>query len=83
MIRNSTILLTCPVSALPPPQITWYKDGLEMKYSEMGDRFVWREGGRLLEIYQSTVDDTARYRCVARNLAGTSEKDIDIQVQGE
>ncbi len=36
----------------------------------------------MLEIRGARVSDTARYACVARNLAGETERITDIVVQG-
>ena len=37
----------------------------------------------MLTIKRATLADTARYSCVARNLAGEKEKVTDIAVQGK
>ena len=42
---------------------------------------ITREG-KVLQIRKATRADTARYSCVARNLAGEKEKVTDIAVQG-
>ena len=41
------------------------------------------DGGKILEIKAVTVKDTAKYMCIARNLAGESEKTFDLDVHGE
>ena len=38
--------------------------------------------GRILEIVRASVKDTARYTCIARNQAGQTEKNFDLDVQG-
>ena len=31
----------------------------------------------------SEIDDTGTYRCIAENVAGETEKDFELDVQGE
>ena len=38
--------------------------------------------GKVLKIIGAEVRDTARYMCVARNLAGETEKSFDLDIQG-
>ena len=40
------------------------------------------KNGKILEITGTEVTDTARYMCVARNLAGETEKSFDLNIQG-
>ena len=81
--QGGTTKLYCPADAIPPPQITWYKNDVEMRPEEFGDRIVILDGGRELIFYGAQIKDTAHYSCVARNLAGETKKDFDLEVQGE
>ena len=83
IVRDGTTKLVCPADAIPPPQITWYKNDVEMRPEEFGDRIVILDAGRELIIYAAQTGDTAHYTCVARNLAGETKKDFDLEVQGE
>jgi len=69
------------VHAVPVPQITWYKNGDELPLDGT-DKYLLSRDGRELEIMAASIDDTARYTCVARNLAGQVEKNIDLTVHG-
>ena len=40
VVSGNTIKLTCPVSAIPPPQITWYKNGQELRVEHLDERYV-------------------------------------------
>ena len=82
VIQNDTIILSCPAESIPPPQITWYKNGDELVEDDLDDRITILNDGRELEISVADVDDTARYTCVARNLAGELEKNFDLDVDG-
>jgi hemicentin len=80
VIQNETVRMLCPVHAIPTPQITWYKNGEEVIEEYLEDRVKILNGGQELEISSSDIDDTARYTCVARNLAGETEKNFDLDV---
>jgi len=73
--------LRCSVHAIPEPQITWYKNGVSQPLDGAGGHLLSRDGRRL-EITAASVDDAARYTCIARNLAGEVEKHIDLSVHG-
>ena len=83
VVRDGTVKLLCPADAIPPPQITWYKNGKELTHDMFGERIVVLDGGRELIIYSADIKDTARYTCIASNLAGETEKNFDLDVQGE
>ena len=38
--------------------------------------------GKVLEIIGAEVKDSAHYMCVARNLAGETEKSFNLDIQG-
>ncbi len=83
VIMNETVRMYCPANAIPPPQITWFKNGVEIDFDRNeGDRVKILNDGKMLEIQLSEIGDTARYTCIARNLAGESEKNFDLDVQG-
>ena len=69
------------VHAVPAPQITWYKNGDELRL-DGADKYLLSRDGRELVITAASIDDTARYTCVARNLAGEIEKNFDVVVHG-
>ena len=69
------------VHAVPSPQITWYKNGDELRL-DGDDKYLLSRDGRELVITAASVDDAARYTCVARNLAGEIEKNFDLVVHG-
>jgi len=75
------VRLRCIVHAIPDPQITWYKNGRELRLDD-ADKYLLSRDGRQLDIRRASVDDTARYACIARNLAGEAEKTFDVKVHG-
>lgn len=80
IIVNRTMLLECPVGGVPPPQVTWLKNG-EALVPRPGIRFL--SNGRQVEISRTQVTDAARYTCVAKNEAGELRKNYDLEVLGK
>jgi len=80
VIQNRTVLLECPVSGIPPPEVTWLRNGdalsLEAHMRLLSD-------GRQLEIRRAQEMDTARYTCIASNEAGQLEQNFHLQILGE
>ena len=63
--------------------MTWFKDNIELRDADFADGHLnMFDLGRKLQINNAGVDDSARYSCVARNLAGESEKNFDVNVLG-
>ena len=71
------------VNSYPEPQITWYKNGEELRV-DFGDsgKYQMSSDGRELIIANKNIDDTARYTCIARNLAGEAQKNFDVEIHG-
>ena len=46
-------------------------------------RYSVSEDGKELTIMLSEIDDTGTYRCIAENVAGETEKDFELDVQGK
>ncbi|XP_075041291.1 hemicentin-2 [Mixophyes fleayi] len=72
---NQPVLLECQSSAVPPPTITWLKDGRPLP-RRPGIRVI--ENGRHLQIDQAQLRDGGRYTCEASNDAGRSEKHYNV-----
>ncbi|NXF12445.1 HMCN1 protein, partial [Smithornis capensis] len=67
VIVNNPLSLSCETSAVPPPVLTWYKDGSPLSSS---DKVLILPGGRVLQIPRAQARDAGRYTCVAVNEAG-------------
>lgn len=63
----------------PPPEFKWYKNNVEIVPD---GRIFLTNAGRSLTIARSIVEDEARYRCVAKNVAGEVDKYFELDVQG-
>ncbi|XP_055255516.1 hemicentin-2 isoform X3 [Moschus berezovskii] len=75
---NSTLTLECECRAVPPPTISWYKDGQPVTPNQ---RVHILGEGRLLQIQPTQVSDSGRYLCVATNVAGEDDQDFNVLIQ--
>ncbi|XP_061289826.1 hemicentin-2 isoform X2 [Bos javanicus] len=75
---NSTLTLECESWAVPPPTISWYKDGQPVTPNQ---RVHILGEGRLLQIQPTQVSDSGRYLCVATNVAGEDDQDFNVLIQ--
>ena len=58
VVKNKVAVLRCPVQGIPLPNITWLKNGEEIKQS---DRVRLLMSGRQLELSLARETDTALY----------------------
>lgn len=80
VIRNS-LFISCPMSGIPPPKITWYKNG-EVISPELDPNIRTFADGRRLELTSARVTDTGLYRCEGVNVAGSSQNEYELEVYG-
>uniref|UniRef100_A0A493TWE9 Hemicentin-1 n=1 Tax=Anas platyrhynchos platyrhynchos TaxID=8840 RepID=A0A493TWE9_ANAPP len=77
VIVNNPLSLYCETNAVPPPVLTWYKDGYLLSSS---DKVLILPGGRVLQIPRVQAEDAGRYMCVAVNEAGEDSIHYDVRV---
>ncbi|XP_069497466.1 hemicentin-1 isoform X2 [Ambystoma mexicanum] len=77
VILNNPISLFCESNAVPPPTLTWYKDGYPLSSS---DKVLILPGGRVLQIPRAQASDAGRYTCVAVNEAGEDSIHYDVRI---
>ncbi|NWU93884.1 HMCN1 protein, partial [Upupa epops] len=77
VVVNNPLSLYCETNAVPPPVLTWYKDGYPLSSS---DKVLILPGGRVLQIPRVQAEDTGRYMCVAVNEAGEDSIHYDVRV---
>lgn len=78
-IQNTPLVINCPISGVPTPNITWYKDGEVISTS---NHVTISTNGRRLTVTDTKVDDSGSYKCVGENTAGTEEKTFFVKVNG-
>uniref|UniRef100_A0A803W8Y0 Hemicentin 1 n=1 Tax=Ficedula albicollis TaxID=59894 RepID=A0A803W8Y0_FICAL len=77
VIVNNPLSLYCETNAVPPPVLTWFKDGHPLSSS---DRVLILPGGRVLQVARARAGDAGRYACVAVNEAGQDSIHYDVRV---
>uniref|UniRef100_A0A3Q3K3Y4 Hemicentin 1 n=1 Tax=Monopterus albus TaxID=43700 RepID=A0A3Q3K3Y4_MONAL len=75
VIEGGLIILVCESSGIPPPSLTWRKDG---KCVCLCDKIL--SGGRQLQISSAERTDAASYTCTASSAAGTTSKVYSLHV---
>ncbi|XP_041073902.1 alpha-protein kinase 3-like isoform X2 [Polyodon spathula] len=70
--EDCNVKFSCVVSGFPEPELTWYKDDMEMdRYCGLPKYEIFRNGKtHSLHIYNCTEDDAAIYQVSARNSKG-------------
>ncbi|KAL4658729.1 alpha-protein kinase 3 isoform X1 [Arapaima gigas] len=70
--ENCNAKFTCVISGYPEPELTWYKDDMEMdRYCGLPKYEIFRDGmTHTLHIYNCTEEDAAIYQASARNNKG-------------
>ncbi|XP_078498867.1 hemicentin-1 [Lissotriton helveticus] len=77
VLVNKTAVIECLATGNPAPKILWQKDGQHVE-EDSQHRFL--SNGRTLQILNSQITDTGRYVCVAENIAGSSKKNFNFNV---
>ncbi|EHA98367.1 Hemicentin-1, partial [Heterocephalus glaber] len=79
VLENASLTLQCLASGVPPPDVSWFK-GRHPIRAQTG--VMVSADGRSLRIEQAQLSDTGSYRCVASNVAGSTELQYGLQVNG-
>ncbi|XP_035392059.1 hemicentin-1 [Electrophorus electricus] len=77
-VVNSSVRLRCDTTGVPPPSISWFRDGLPLQSNA---RHHIQEEGKVLQIMDIQVSDMAGYLCVAENKIGAVQKLYSLSVQ--
>ncbi|XP_007935886.1 hemicentin-1 [Orycteropus afer afer] len=77
VLQNRQVTLECKSDAVPPPVITWLKNG---EWLQATPRVRILSGGRYLQINNADLSDTANYTCVASNIAGETTREFILTV---
>lgn len=72
VLKNEKFEAECTAKGNPLPSLSWVKDGIIVVESP--------QSNLKLRVEYADVSDAGTYTCIARNLAGHSEKDINIEV---
>ncbi|XP_008936946.1 PREDICTED: hemicentin-1-like, partial [Merops nubicus] len=77
--EGGSISLICESSGIPPPSLTWKKNGSPL-VADLSGRVRLLSGGRQLQISIAEKSDAASYACIASNVAGSAKKEYSLQV---
>ncbi|XP_077571540.1 hemicentin-1 [Stigmatopora nigra] len=73
---NSPLKLECSAVGVPPPTLSWLKDGRPLE----GSNFI-QQDGQILSIDKVQVEDAGLYTCLASSPAGDDGKNHWVRVQ--
>lgn len=70
--EDSDVKFTCVVTGYPEPEVTWYKDDMELdRYCGLPKYEITHQGNRhTLQLYKCREEDAAIYQASARNTKG-------------
>ncbi|KAM5291289.1 alpha-protein kinase 3 isoform 2-T2 [Glossophaga mutica] len=70
--ENSDVRFTCIITGYPEPEVTWYKDDMELdRYCGLPKYEITQQGNRhTLQLYRCQEEDAAIYQASARNTKG-------------
>ena len=77
IIEGNKVVLPCPATGTPTPEITWFKDGKRITGNELG--IMIRSDGSL-QLDHAQGEDAGHYVCEATNVAGKQTHGIDLKV---
>lgn len=80
IIEKNRVVLPCPARGTPLPKIRWFKNGVPLSGTEIGERLM-PDGSLQLEHAHS--NNTGLYTCVAENIAGNVTLTIELIVYGQ
>ncbi|XP_053380218.1 hemicentin-1-like [Mercenaria mercenaria] len=79
VIINKPLTLECPAEGVPPPSITWRRQGqFIQQYGRPGLRL--QDNGRKLYIVRAQLRDLGDYSCYVENVAGNASLDYFVNV---
>lgn len=80
-MEDKSLTLSCVVTGLPRPEITWYRNGKEFVPTP-NVSMSYDEETAILNIKRITMDQEGEFKCVAKNAAGEAECIAQVTVEG-
>ncbi|KAJ8980936.1 hypothetical protein NQ317_000946 [Molorchus minor] len=78
--QNVDVLLEGILDGQPSPNISWTKNGEELKATERV-KIKWEQNRASVEIKNANIEDAGRYSCTAVNEGGTAVSTADLVVR--
>ena len=79
VVIGGKIVIDCPVSGTPQPEVTWFKDN-EPISPEVNIQLY--DYNRRLEVQTKHVSDAGLYTCIGTNDAGNTTRDFYLDIYG-
>ncbi|KHN81711.1 Titin [Toxocara canis] len=80
--EKEMLKLETKVTAKPAPEITWYRENEELYECDRYKLFFDdRQEKYSLTIINAYAEDSGKYRCVAKNIAGSAESACNIYIE--
>ncbi|OXB76727.1 UNVERIFIED_CONTAM: hypothetical protein H355_000275 [Colinus virginianus] len=76
-LRGNVLLLECIAAGLPTPVIRWIKEGGELP----ANRTFFENYKKTLKIIDVSEADSGNYKCIARNILGSTHHVISVTVK--
>ena len=80
VVVGDTMTLYCHVAGVPSPELQWLVNGRPIDPAH--PRLRMSDNRQQLDILDSELSDAGRYSCIAKNDAGITDRDFDLQVLG-
>ncbi|XP_034025662.1 LOW QUALITY PROTEIN: hemicentin-1 [Thalassophryne amazonica] len=77
VVLGHPISLSCESNAIPPPTLSWYKEGQKLSAA---DGVVLHPGGQVLQIPRVRKEDAGKFTCEAVNEAGQDHMHFELEV---
>lgn len=81
VIVDNPVLMTCEVTGIPAPQVTWTTNGDDVADVKDTSTFHLLANGAL-RIDRVTTEDSGMYECVGSNVAGNASMAVTLTVHG-
>jgi len=75
---NPTITIRCPVSGVPTPSVTWFKDGVQVIE---GERIYFTDNSSLV-IDGAEIGESAKYTCIIQTVFGKDDLSSIVTIVG-
>ncbi|XP_055298872.1 vascular endothelial growth factor receptor 1-like isoform X15 [Sitodiplosis mosellana] len=76
------IKLKCQFRGIPTPQLTWYKNGNEIRPDVDDKHITLDDNGTVLHLHYTKAEDEGKYKCVAINRIGSTSHETTLKMTG-
>lgn len=81
-LENEKVEFKVQVIGIPPPTISWYKDGFEL-FSSRRTKIVTEDDRSTFIIHQAALEDEGEIKCTATNRAGHAVTKANLKLEGK